>query len=113
MSSHLNTLLIELFTEELPPKALKTLGESFAQSVAQSLSKAGLITAADAAAAQAYASPRRLAVSLPNVAARGQDQQKKEKLLPVSIGLDANGQPLPPLVKKLQGLGLEADQALG
>ncbi len=113
MSSALNTLLIELFTEELPPKALKTLGESFAQSVAQTLQKAGLIQAADAAKVQAYASPRRLAVSLPNVAARGQDQQKKEKLLPVAIGLDAQGQPLPPLVKKLQGLSLDPQQAVG
>lgn len=113
MSTQLNTLLIELFTEELPPKALKTLGESFAQSMAQSLLKAGLISTADAAAVQAYASPRRLAVSLSNVAARAQDQQKKEKLIPVSIGLDAQGQPLPPLVKKLQGLGLDAQQVLG
>jgi glycyl-tRNA synthetase beta chain len=113
MSSALNTLLIELFTEELPPKALKTLGESFAQSVSQTLQKAGLLQATDAAKVQAYASPRRLAVSLPNVASRGQDQQKKEKLLPAAIGLDAKGQPLPPLVKKLQSLGLDPQQAMG
>lgn len=112
MSASTKTLLIELFTEELPPKALRSLGESFAQTFAQSLHKAGLLQAADLQAMNAYASPRRLAVRLPRVASLGQDQQRREKLLPVSIGLDAQGRPLAPLIKKLQALGLDADQAL-
>ena len=50
-------LLVELFVEELPPKALKKLGEAFAQTLAHALKNAGL--APSTAAVTAYASPRR------------------------------------------------------
>jgi len=56
------TLLIELLTEELPPKALNNLGNHFSASVAEGLEKAQLID--DAAEFTAYASPRRLAVQV-------------------------------------------------
>ena len=61
------TLLIELLTEELPPKALNNLGNHFAASVAEGLGKAQLIDSA--AEFTAYASPRRLAVQVKNVKA--------------------------------------------
>jgi glycyl-tRNA synthetase beta chain len=104
---HKANLLVELFVEELPPKALKKLGESFASVLADSLKAQGL---ADAAAeATPYASPRRLAVHLRDVASQAADQAVQHKLMPVSVGLSADGQPTPALLKKLASLGLGAE----
>ncbi len=105
-----DSFLIELLTEELPPKALKRLGEAFADVIAERLTKDGLIT--NTATVSRYASPRRLAVHITNVLDRAPDSPKKEKLLPVNIALDANGQPTPPLIKKLAGLGVTLGQDL-
>ncbi len=99
-------LLVELFVEELPPKALKKLGESFAQSVLQSLKSQGL--ASDASVATPYASPRRLAVNVTSVAAQAADKPLAQKLMPVSVGLDAAGNATAALVKKLAALGADA-----
>jgi glycyl-tRNA synthetase beta chain len=103
-------LLIELFTEELPPKALKTLGQVFAQTISQALQAAGLVSAE--AAVTPYASPRRLAVVIDTVASRAADRPQREKLLPVSVGLNAQGEPQPPLIKKLASLGLTLGENL-
>ena len=89
------SLLIELGTEELPPKALDELANAFATGVAEGLKKRGV--EADAANARTYCSPRRLAVLIPAVAAE-QPPQKSEVLGPyLNIGLDANGAPTPAL----------------
>jgi glycyl-tRNA synthetase beta chain len=88
-------LLVELFVEELPPKALKKLGESFAAALSASLKSQGLIDAADSVATP-YASPRRLAVHVTAVAAKAADKQVQQKLMPVSVALDANGNATPP-----------------
>jgi glycyl-tRNA synthetase beta chain len=96
-------LLVELFVEELPPKALKKLGESFAATLSDSLKTQGLATAD--AAVTAYASPRRLAVHVANVADRAVDKPVSQKLMPVSVGLDAGGNATPALLKRLAGLG--------
>jgi len=64
-----DSLLVELFVEELPPKALRRLGEAFAAGLLQGLAARGL-AAADAAVTP-YASPRRLAVLVPAVRAAG------------------------------------------
>ncbi|GAA5231616.1 glycine--tRNA ligase subunit beta [Verticiella sediminum] len=98
-------LLVELFTEELPPKALARLGQAFADGIAQGLAKRGLI-AGGAAAPEGYASPRRLAVLLPAVLAQAADKPYSEKLMPVSVGLTAEGQASPALSKKLAAKGL-------
>jgi glycyl-tRNA synthetase beta chain len=74
-------LLIELFVEELPPKALKKLGEAFATLLADGLKAQGLAPAD--AAVTAYASPRRLAVQVAGVAARAADKAQQTKLMPV------------------------------
>ncbi|MBA3696937.1 MAG: glycine--tRNA ligase subunit beta [Methylotenera sp.] len=104
MSTNINNnLLVELFVEELPPKALKKLGESFAGTLFESLKSQGL-TAEDSAAT-AFASPRRLAAHVSHVAAKGADKQISQKLMPASVGLDANGNASPALLKKLQALG--------
>ena len=111
-------LLVELFVEELPPKALKKLGEAFAGGIWRSLDKQGLIVPSatisvdesqpDPAAFTAYASPRRLAVFIPGVAQQGSDALHRQKLMPVSVGLDASGNATPALLKRLQGLGADA-----
>ncbi|WP_347261975.1 glycine--tRNA ligase subunit beta [Rudaea sp.] len=89
------SLLIELGTEELPPKALDELAAAFANGIAEGLKKRGV--EADAANAKTYCSPRRLAVLIPAVAAE-QPSQKSEVLGPyLNIGLDANGAPTPAL----------------
>lgn len=99
-------LLVELFVEELPPKALKKLGEVFAQSLAQSLKTQGL--APEAAAVTAYASPRRLAAHVTDVLAVAADKPVVQKLMPVAVGLDAAGNATPALLKKLAALGADA-----
>ncbi|MFN3750615.1 MAG: glycine--tRNA ligase subunit beta [Thiobacillus sp.] len=102
-------LLVELFTEELPPRALKKLGEAFAAALAESLVAQGL---ADANAAVAnFASPRRLGAHVANVLARAADKPVSTKLMPVSVGLDATGQPTPALLKRLAALGADESAA--
>jgi len=99
-------LLVELFVEELPPKALKKLGDAFATVLADSLKAQGLV-AADAAVTH-FASPRRLAVHVAAVAPQAADKAVSQKLMPVAVGLDASGNATPALLKKLQALGADA-----
>jgi glycyl-tRNA synthetase beta chain len=98
------TLLVELFTEELPPKALRKLGDAFANAIFDGLAKAGMVDAK--ASRQMFASPRRLAVSIANVDALGADQTFVEKLMPVAVGLDKDGKATPALTKKLAAKSL-------
>jgi glycyl-tRNA synthetase beta chain len=95
-------LLVELFVEELPPKALRKLGEAFSGVLAESLKASGLL--ADGVVTT-FASPRRLAAHITNVAAKAADKQVAQKLMPATVGLDASGNATPALVKKLQALG--------
>ena len=105
MSTHQN-LLVELFVEELPPKALKKLGEAFASVLADSLKTQGL-AAADAAVTS-FASPRRLAVHVTAVAPQAADAAVRQKLMPVAVALTADGQATPALLKRLASMGLDA-----
>jgi glycyl-tRNA synthetase beta chain len=98
-------LLVELFVEELPPKALKKLGESFANVLFEQLRDAGL-TATNAVVTP-YASPRRLAAHVTQVAAQADDKAVQQKLMPVAVGLDASGNATPALLKKLQAIGAD------
>jgi len=101
-------LLVELLTEELPPKALEKLGDAFAEQLFRQLQTQGL-TAPDSDVTP-YATPRRLAVHVTQVAAKAADQPLRQKLMPVSVGLTAQGQPTPALIKKLHAIGAsEAD----
>jgi glycyl-tRNA synthetase beta chain len=104
-------LLVELFVEELPPKALKKLGEAFASVLADSLKAQGLVDA-DALVTH-FASPRRLAVHVTAVAAQAADKAVSQKLMPVAVGLDASGNASPALLKKLQALGADASVVSG
>ncbi len=103
MSTAQRTLLVELLTEELPPKALARLGDAFADGIANGLRTRGLTT--DASVVTPYATPRRLAVTISNVLERAPDATIRAKVLPVSVALDANGNPTPPLAKKLAAMG--------
>lgn len=98
-------LLVELFVEELPPKALKKLGEAFAMQLAEQLRALGLARADSVVTA--FASPRRLGAHITDVAAKAADKAVQQKLMPVSVGLDASGNATPALLKKLQALGAD------
>ncbi len=103
-------LLVELFVEELPPKALKKLGDAFASVLAEQLRAQGLATAESVVTA--YASPRRLAAHITQVWLKADDKAVQQKLMPVSVGLDASGQANPALIKKLQALGADVSDPL-
>jgi glycyl-tRNA synthetase beta chain len=96
------TLLVELLTEELPPKALAKLGDAFAAGIVNGLKSRDFLEADSVATA--YATPRRLAVTITNVRAMSPDKAMREKVLPVSVALDKEGQPSAPLQKKLAAM---------
>jgi len=106
MTTTTKNLLVELFVEELPPKALKKLGEAFAAALTEGLRAQGL--AGEHSATTAFASPRRLAAHISAVREFAEDKPVSQKLVPVSVGLDAAGQPTPALLKKLASLGADA-----
>jgi glycyl-tRNA synthetase beta chain len=104
-------LLVELFVEELPPKALNKLGNAFAAVLLEQLKAQGLASAESTVTA--YASPRRLAAHITFVAAFAADKAVSAKLMPVAVGLTAEGDPTPALIKKLQALGADASAVAG
>jgi glycyl-tRNA synthetase beta chain len=106
MTMTAKNLLVELFVEELPPKALKKLGEAFGAVLLQSLRGAGLAT--DASALNVFASPRRLGAHISHVLAVAPDKAVSVKLMPVAVGLAADGSATPALLKKLASLGADA-----
>jgi glycyl-tRNA synthetase beta chain len=99
-------LLVELFVEELPPKALKKLGEAFGSTLLQGLRIAGL--AGDTSALNVFATPRRLAAHISHVLPVAADKAVSVKLMPVAVGLAADGSATPALLKKLASLGADA-----
>lgn len=96
-------LLIEVFTEELPPKSLRRLGDAFSDGIYTSLKVAGLLC--ETSKVTAYATPRRLAVLVSDVLSQAPDYPIREKLLPTSIAFDEEGKATAPLLKKLGALG--------
>lgn len=105
MQPQTRPLLIELFTEELPPKALQRLGQSFADALRSSLDQQHLL--ADGCTVRPLATPRRLAAVFDAVLRQAPEQHYTEKLMPVRIGLTEDRQKTPALQKKLQAKGLE------
>ncbi len=98
-------LLVEIFVEELPPKSLKKLGQSFAQGIVDGLKKRELLDSSSVATA--YASPRRLAVHMTKVKGQAADKAVSQRLMPVKVGLDAEAKATPALLKKLSALGMD------
>ena len=99
------TLTVELLTEELPPKALKLLGEAFAEGVVDGLRDHGFLQAASTKTP--YATPRRLAVKITHVLPASPDQRFTQKLMPASVALDPAGHPTAAMRKRLAALGRE------
>lgn len=102
----MKNLLVELFTEELPPKALKSLSDAFSSPIFDSLKSQGLAT--DDSKRTSFASPRRLAVHVTAVEEKAKDKALQQKLMPVAVGLDSSGNATPALLKRLSALGLDA-----
>lgn len=98
-------LLVELLVEELPPKALQKLGDAFAGVLFEQLQVQDLLGADSGVTA--FASPRRLAAHITHVYLKAEDKAVQQKLMPVSVGLDAEGQATPALLKKLHALGAD------
>jgi glycyl-tRNA synthetase beta chain len=123
MTMTTQNLLVELFVEELPPKALEKLGNAFANQIYASLSDQKLIwmpgTIAknedepDPPPMDVFASPRRLGVLVRSVLLKAPDSQRQVKLMPVAVGLDASGNATPALLKKLQALGADSSAVAG
>jgi glycyl-tRNA synthetase beta chain len=101
-----SNLLVELFVEELPPKALQKLGDAFASVIFDQLKTQGLLASTESRLT-AYASPRRLAVHITEVLPQAEDKAVSQKLMPVAVGLDAEGKPTAALLKKLSALGAD------
>jgi glycyl-tRNA synthetase beta chain len=100
-------LLVELFVEELPPKALKKLGDAFAGVLADSLKNHGL-AAADSVIT-AFASPRRLAVHVTTVQSQSEAKKITIKLMPEKVGYTEDGRRTPALEKRLEKEGYLVD----
>lgn len=101
--SRVQTLLVELVTEELPPKALKALGAAFADTMATGLADAGVVT--PSSIVTPYATPRRLAVSISHVRAVAADTEVLEKLMPRAVAQDAGGNASVALTRRLDKAG--------
>lgn len=98
------TLLVELLTEELPPKALAALGDAFAERIVAGLVQSGLAGAT--ATVTLAATPRRLGVSIADVLDRAADRTDVRKLMPTKVAYDAAGAPTAALVKRIEKEGV-------
>ena len=107
-----SNLLVELFVEELPPKALQKLGDAFASVIFDQLKAQGLLASTESRLT-AYASPRRLAVHVTEVLPQAEDKAVSQKLMPVAVGLDTEGKPTAALLKKLAALGADESAVAG
>ncbi len=103
----MKSLFVELQTEELPPKALKKLSEAFAAGVHKSLTAQSMLT--EASTVKAYGAPRRMGVLITEVLEKSPDKEFEQRLVPVRVGLDAEGKPTAALTKKMAALGITAD----
>ena len=98
-------LLVELLVEELPPKALRVLGREFAARLADELVSMRSVEPEDADKHTSFATPRRLAVLIPNVLASAPETRDRQKLMPRKVAFGPDGSPTASLHKKLRSLG--------
>ena len=101
-----NDLLVEIGTEELPPKALRTLSEAFAAELAAELDGAGLARGAPAP----YATPRRLAVLVPDVPGTQPDRDVERRGPPLARAFDDNDEPTKAALGFARSVGVEVDR---
>jgi glycyl-tRNA synthetase beta chain len=95
-----DTLVVELLTEELPPKALSRLGEAFAAGIEAGLREGGFLGAASQTIP--YATPRRLAVSIADVAEAVTEPPRAIALVPINVAFDGDGKPTLALDKAIK-----------
>ena len=107
MEQQHSTLLIELGTEELPPKALKSLSQSFAQNIQEELEKAEY----SYVSVTALAAPRRLAVQVQECAESQADKKVEKRGPAVSAAFDADGNPTKAAQGWARSNGIEASKA--
>ena len=103
-------LLVELFTEELPPKALKRLGEAFRDQIASGLIRAQLMVDRVQRPVRVLATPRRLAVLFPDVLEKSADRVELRKLMPSKVAYGADGNPTTALLKRIEREGASLSQ---
>ena len=103
-----DTLLIELLTEELPPKSLGRLGEAFHELVRKALLDAGFIDAA--ATSRWFATPRRLALQFKDCLEAQPDRVLEKKGPAVASGIDADGKPTKALEGFMRSAGVGFEQ---
>jgi glycyl-tRNA synthetase beta chain len=96
-------LLVELFVEELPPKALRKLGEVFAQEIASQLRHLDYLDAGSVTTV--YASPRRLGSHITGVRSVCPDVPVRKRLMPLAVAFGLDGAPSPALSKRLESEG--------
>ena len=101
-----NDLLVEIGTEELPPKALRTLSEAFAAELAAELDGAGLAHGDPAP----YATPRRLAVLVPGVPGTQPDRDVERRGPPLARAFDENDEPTKAALGFARSVGVEVDR---
>lgn len=105
MSTDSNNLLIELGTEELPPKALKKLSDAFTAGIVDGLKKAGF----KINEVESFAAPRRLAVLIKDVAASQPDREVERKGPALKAAYDADGNPTKAVMGFARSCGVEVD----
>lgn len=98
-------LLVELLTEELPPKALSRLMEAFSRAIFEGLKEKNFLSGA--AESRPYATPRRLAVVISNVLDKQPDRVVERKGPAVATALDAAGNPTPALLGFAKSCGVD------
>jgi len=101
------SLLVELLTEELPPKSLMTLANAFRNALFEDLKIDGFVTGSSSA--KTFATPRRLAVLISDVAEIAPDRENLVKGPSVKSGLDANGKPTQALLGFARKRGVAVD----
>ena len=101
------TLLVELLTEELPPKSLARLGEALRKALTDDLAQDGFLAAGSQSCV--FATPRRLAVQATQVLAQSPDKALEMQGPSVKVGLDKDGKPTPALAgfAKKNGMAVE------
>ncbi|AJI95585.1 glycine--tRNA ligase, beta subunit [Yersinia ruckeri] len=101
------TFLVEIGTEELPPKALRSLAESFAANITAELDSANL----SHGDVSWFAAPRRLAVKVANLSAAQPDREVEKRGPAISQAFDAEGKPTKAAEGWARGCGITVDQA--
>ncbi len=100
-----DNLLVEIGTEELPPKALRTLMQAFGEGLEAAIDEARLAHGD----LRVYASPRRLAVAVTSLSRQQEDRKVEHKGPPLKIAFDADGKPTPAASAFAKKCGVDID----